>query len=270
MNNENYFWAQNIKFLRNRKKLTQEALSGKLNLKRSTLSAHENGQISTLSPADLVRYSEFFKISIDAMVRIDLSTLGELKLRELEAGNDVYSSGAKLRVLATTVSPDNKDQVEMVTQKAKAGYALGYGDPDFVASLPVFHMPQLPKDKKFRMFPVSGDSMLPVPEGSYVIVEYIQDWTEIKDGTACIVVTKNDGLVFKVVYNRIGEDKALTLVSLNPSFKPYEVPVIEILEIWKYNSYWTNSKLEPQASTDAILTAINNLHTKIEAISTNK
>lgn len=264
MDEQNFFWASNLKFLRERKKLTQEQLAEKLGVSRAKLAAHESGATKNPPLGDQVKFADFFKISIDSLIRINLSILGELKLRDLEAGNDVYTAGRKLRVLATAVTADNKEQVEMVTQQAKAGYATGYGDPDYIVQLPVFHMPQLPKDKKFRMFPVSGDSMLPVPDGSYVIVEYVQDWHTVKDGTPCVVITKNDGIVFKMVTSKIKENSMLLLVSLNPTYKPYDIPVSEILEIWKYHSYWTDGILYPHLNKDQILQAIDELRKKIE------
>lgn len=264
MSGQNFFLARNLKFLRERKQLTQDQLSVKLEISRANLQAYESGATKN-PPFDVqVRVSDFFKISIDSLVRIDMSKLGELKLRDLEAGNDVYTAGKKLRVLATTVTPDNKEQIELVTHKAKAGYAAGYGDPDYISSLPVFHMPQLPKDKKFRMFPISGDSMLPVPEGSYVIVEYVQDWNLVKDGTPCVVITKNEGIVFKIVNNRIKEDRSLALISLNPLYKPYDLPIREVIEIWRYHSYWTDGKLYPHFNKDQVLLAIDELRKKIE------
>src|SRR5690606_12945511 len=127
-----------------------------LGFTRSKMSALENGQTKALQPEDLITVSDFFKVSIDSLIRVDLSRLGELKLRELEAGNDLYLKGSKIRVLATTVSPDNEDNVEMVPVRAKAGYLAGYGDPEYISTLPVFQLPQLPRDRKYRMFQTEG------------------------------------------------------------------------------------------------------------------
>jgi len=261
------FFANNLKFLRERKRMTQETLADRLNISRKKLDSLEAGRVKSFKQEDLLNFSDFFKISVDSLLRIDLRRLPELKLREVEAGSDVYLTGGQLRVLATTVSPDNKEQVEMVTVKAKAGYTEGYGDPDFIAQLPVFHMPQLPKDRKFRMFPVSGDSMLPVPEGAYVIVEYLQDLTSVKDGTPCVVITKNDGIVFKILDNRLKENGTFLLASLNPTYKPYEIPGTEVLELWKYHSYWTDGKLEPIATADLIFRKIDQVQREVKAIS---
>ncbi len=46
-------------------------------------------------------------------MKVDLSRLGELKLRELEAGNDVYTTGTKLRVIAISVDPNNNENLSM-------------------------------------------------------------------------------------------------------------------------------------------------------------
>lgn len=267
MKEKNFFWPRNLKMLRERKQLTQDQLSEKLEISRTNLKAYESGATKNPPFEIQIKVSDFFKISIDSMIRIDLSKLGELKLRDLEAGNDVYTAGKKLRVLATTVTPDNKEQVEMVTHKAKAGYAAGYGDPDYISSLPVFHMPQLPQDKKFRMFPVSGDSMLPVPEGAYVIVEYVQDWQSVADGTPGVIITKNDGIVFKVMYNRIVTEGALPLVSLNPLYKPFDIDVSEVVEVWKYHSYWTDGTLQSFTNQEILLSTLSSLQSEISEIS---
>ena len=78
--------------------------------------------------------------------------------------------------------------------------------------------------------------MLPIQEGSWVTCSYLENWEHIKNGKACIVVTKDEGIVFKLVYNRLNEKKFL-LVSSNPEYSPYEISVSHILEIWQFETY---------------------------------
>lgn len=266
METQNIFLASNLAFLRKRMKISQEDFSTLLGMGRKKYAALESGQTRNPTIEDLIAFSRHFKIAMDTLVTVDLSKLSELQIRELQAGNDVYLKGRNVRVLAKAISADNEEQVEMVTVKAKAGYTAGYGDPDYIAQLPVFHMPQLPKDKKFRMFPISGDSMPPVKDGSFVIVEWLQDITSVKDGTPCVVITKEDGIVFKIVENRIAEDSALRLISLNPSYKTYEIPASEVLELWKYHSYWTDGKLEPLATDEQLLQKLEEVRQEVTAI----
>jgi transcriptional regulator with XRE-family HTH domain len=240
------FFAPNLKFLRERRKMTQQELANKLNATRSKINALESGQTKSPTLDDFLSVSELFGISIDSLIRVELSKLGELKLRELEAGNDVYIKGGNLRVLAISVDRDNNENVEYVPVKAKAGYRAGYNDPEFIATLPKYSLPNLPSGT-FRIFPTTGDSMIPIPEGSDVIAQYVADWTELKPETPCIVVLREaQDFVFKLV--TLGLDGTLLLKSLNPLFEPYTVKAEEVLELWVFYAY--TSREIPEGETD--------------------
>lgn len=259
------FFAGNIKFLRDRKKLSQEALASELGLTRAKLAAIEAGNTKSPQPEDYLKFSEFFKISIDSLLKIDLSKLGELKMRELEAGNDVYIRGGNLRVLAISVDRSNNENVEYVPVKAKAGYMAGYNDPEFIASLPKYSLPNLPADGTFRIFPSTGDSMLPVPEGSDIIAQYVPDWTAIKADTPCIVILKGQqDFVFKMV--TMNPDSTILLKSLNPEYKPYTVETSDVMEIWRFYAYTSREFPEAQSEMATVLMAIRNLEEKIVQI----
>jgi len=232
------FFADNLKFLRERLKLTQTELAGKLSLTRSKLNALESRQTKSPSIDDLLKCSDFFKISIDTFLRVHLSELSEVKIHDLEAGNDAFLNGSRIRVLATTVSTDNEDNIEMVPLKAKAGYLAGYGDPVYLGALPSFRLPNLAADRKYRMFQTEGDSMLPMPEGAYVIGSYLSEWRITKE-TPCIILTGSEGISFKMV-SFIPEKRAFLLRSLNPIYSPYEVGAEEVRELWKFEYYMSH------------------------------
>ena len=71
------------------------------------------------------------------------------------------------------------------------------------------------QDVRADMFQVSGDSMNPIPDKSWVIGEYLENWFDIKDGQAYIILTLDDGIVFKLVNNHLRKKRTLELVSLN-------------------------------------------------------
>src|SRR3546814_7467339 len=112
-------------------------------------------------------------------------------MRIRDWSSDVCSSdlGGNLRVLAISVDKSNNENVEFVPVKAKAGYASGgYSDPEYIAGLPRFSIPNLPRNGTYRIFPITGDSMLPVPDGSEVTGRFIEDWRALKTDTPCVVV----------------------------------------------------------------------------------
>ena len=238
------YFTSNIKFLRKRRGRTQDDVAAALNLKRSTLSGYENG-VAQPGIDILVSFSGYFNMSIDTLLKIDMTTLSESQLGELERGYDAYIKGSNLRVLTTTVNSGNRENIELVAEKAKAGYTTGYADPEYIGELPVFTLPFLSDKRKYRTFQLKGDSMLPIPDGSWVTGEFLQDWMNIVSGKAYIVFTLNDGIVFKILENNIRKDGKIVLFSLNPLYEPYEVHINEVKEIWKFVNYISSELPEP-------------------------
>jgi transcriptional regulator with XRE-family HTH domain len=80
------FFHNNIRFLRERKKKSQEELSAELDLSRNKLQALESGKTVNPSALDMVKFSDYFKVSVDSLLKVDLAKLGGMKLKELLAG----------------------------------------------------------------------------------------------------------------------------------------------------------------------------------------
>jgi transcriptional regulator with XRE-family HTH domain len=262
------YFNSNIKFLRKRMGRTQDDVAVAMDMKRSTLSGYENA-IAQPGIVTLIAFSKYFRISIDTLVKVDLPALPESQLRQLEKGYDVYMNGTHLRILATTVGTDNEENIELVSEKAKAGYKSGFADPEYISILPTFRLPFLSKQKKYRTFQVSGDSMLPIPDGSWVTGVFVQDWTTIRDRDAYIILTIEEGIVFKVVENRIKSDGKLILHSLNALYEPYEMPVSEIREVWQF-VHFISAEIPENASVQTLHLAksVKELKEEVKAIQT--
>ncbi len=259
------YFSSNIKLLRKRRGRTQDEVAGALNMKRSTLSGYEN-EVSMPTIQALMTFSKYFGIAVDTLLKVDLSTLTESQLSQLERGGDVYIRGSKLRVLATTVNSDNEENIELVPEKAKAGYATGFADPEFIKELPTFRLPFLSKQKKFRTFQINGDSMLPIPHGAWITGEFLQDWSHIVSGHAYIVFTLDEGIVFKIIENLIDSDHKLRLYSLNPIYDPFDVPVSDVKEVWKFVNYISAEIPEPMVPQDELMRTVTNLKKDMDVI----
>jgi len=260
-------FSSNIKFLRKRLGRTQDEVAYSLDMKRSTLSGYEN-EVAQPSVAVLIAFSNYFNVAIDTLIKVDLTVLPESQLRQLERGYDVYIKGSNLRVLTSTVDQDNEENIELVSEKAKAGYKSGFADPEYIRILPTFQLPFLSKQKKYRTFQISGDSMLPIPDGSYVTGEYVLDWSSIRDGQAYIVLTIDDGIVFKVVENHIKDEGILTLHSLNSLYEPFSLPVADIKEVWKFVHYISSEMPEANQEKDDLVNTVKQLRKEVQAIQT--
>lgn len=252
------FFSSNIKLMRRRKGRTQDDVAHALKMKRSTLSGYEN-EISQPTVTALMAFSKYFGIAIDTLLNVDLGSLTESQLSQLERGGDVYIRGSNIRVLATTVDKYNADNIELVSEKAKAGYATGFADPEYIKDLPVFQLPFLSKQKKYRTFQLNGDSMLPIPSGSFVTGEFLQDWNSVVSGHGYIILTLDEGIVFKIAENLLEKEHKLRLYSLNPLFEPFEAHVSEIKEIWRFVNYISSEIPDPMIPPDDLIRTVTNL-----------
>lgn len=228
--------GNNLKLLRKRLKRSQEEVAQSLGLTRSSYSGYENG-VAQPGIENLIAFGDYYKVSVDELLRKDFSLFSEGDWNLLDKGFDRDIKGQKIRVLTSIVDKNEDELIELIPFKASAGYTSGYADPDYLKVLPTFTLPFLSRDKKYRSFPIQGDSMPPVVESSFVVAEYVQNWMSIRSGTPCIIVTKDDGIVFKVVHNLLESEQSFRLCSTNPFYKPYDVHVKDILELWKFVNY---------------------------------
>lgn len=216
--------AQNIKHLRSLKGLTQEQFSAELEISKSRVGSYEEGRSEP--PIDtLIELSNFFKIPIDALVKNDL-TLGQ---------DDAFIDIGNQRVLfPMRVDENNNDVIEVVTKEASAGYLQGYSDTEYVANLPIMSLNFLPTGKH-RAFPIKGDSMHPwVKDGDVVVGEYLESVKQVKNNWCYIILTRNEGLVYKRVFTSKLDDGYLTLSSDNKIYQPYLLHLSDVLEIWQF------------------------------------
>ncbi|MGD9977312.1 MAG: S24 family peptidase [Bacteroidales bacterium] len=246
----NNFLGLNIKHLRRVRDLTQDQLAGKIGVNRAMIGSYEEGRATPKLQA-LQILSHYFNVSIDDLVNTDLSS--EKKSKDSPS---VDISGRNLRVLTTLVDRSNDELIALVPVKASAGYTKGYADPDFIETLPKFSLPfsELSKARTYRAFQISGNSMGPIPSGSYIICEYLQNWNEIKNGKTYVVITRDDGIVYKRLYN--DDNDTILLKSDNPEFDPYTLPTASITEVWKALGYICFSLPEPDEMHLGKLTAL--------------
>lgn len=215
--------GQNIKYLRIKHKLSQQELSEKLSVPRSSLSDYERGH-TQVSIDILIKLSDIFKVKIDDLLRSNLSH------HDLE-----IIRNRDLRVLAISVDADNNSNIELVETKAEAGYLQSFADPEYIRDLPKIAFPNIPQGT-YRGFEIHGDSMLPVESGSIVICAYVESLNDIKKDRTYVIISKSEG----VVYKRVKPDltgKKLILISDNDNYLPYEIDFQEVDEIWQYYAH---------------------------------
>jgi transcriptional regulator with XRE-family HTH domain len=225
--------SNNIKFLRKKLHFTQEQLAEKIGIKRSLLGAYEEGRADPRLN-NLLVIASVFNVTVDLLISKDIS---QMEPKELTALMNDGKLGQKLKILSITVDHNDDENIELVPQKAAAGYLNGYADPEYLEELPKFKLPVLPKGHTYRAFEITGDSMQPLEPGTIIIGQYLENLNGIKDGKTYVLLTKKEGVVYKRVFNYAHDRGKLFLVSDNKSYSPYEVDAEDVLEIWEAKAY---------------------------------
>jgi transcriptional regulator with XRE-family HTH domain len=109
---EQLFFKENLRFLRNRRHASQDQLAIDLGLTRVKINAMESGRIANPTIGDLISISRFFGIATDTLLTTNLTKLGELKVRELERGKDVVAAGKEFRVLAIAMKRERSGNAD--------------------------------------------------------------------------------------------------------------------------------------------------------------
>lgn len=214
-------FSDNIRNLRVQQKISQEKLAEALAITRGRYVKYEDG--TSEAPYEILKkIAHYYHISIDLLLSVDIRKIPMDDLLQLESNR---------LVLPITVNREGDNLIEVVTQKVKAGYLNGYADPEYIESLQQISLPFLGPGKH-RGFPVEGDSMPPHEDGSIIVGRYIEKLGEVMDGKTYILITKNEGMVYK----RLNKNKKNVLVveSDNSFYPPYAVKASDILEIWEY------------------------------------
>ncbi len=268
----------NIKFIRKQKGLTQQKFADLIGIKRSSLGAYEEGRAKP-SYATIQAIAKEFSISLDKLLTENLAAIADRSVfgaasehaiaekKPISSANVPSSAapdveGKKLRVLSITVDSDNNENIELVPQKARAGYLEGMSDPDYIESLPKFKLPFLPTGT-YRAFEIKGDSMIPLQEGSIVVGEYIENWKNIKSNDTYVIVSKNEGIVYKRVMNNIKDTKSLILHSDNTSYPPYRIKVTEVMEVWKAKAYISKELPNNKVTLEKLMSTVMDLQQEV-------
>ena len=106
--------------------------------------------------------------------------------------------------------------------------------------------------------------MLPVKDGSFIVARFVDDISNIKDGRTYVVLTKEDGLVYKRIYK---EESALILHSDNKIYLPYTVNLNDVLELWEFTCCInTQEYSEDELKLSSIVNMFRDLKVELKSI----
>jgi len=244
--------GKNLKYLRKLRGWTQEEFSTKLGIKRSLLGAYEEERADPrIDVLELV--GEMFKLSMD-----------ELLLKDLGDTRGNYLSKRRAQKMSA-----GTNEIQLVPVKAAAGYLAGYADPEFLDELNTFTLPMLAPGS-YRAFEIVGDSMLPTPSGSVIVGEKVDDMEDVKNNNTYIVISRNEGIVYKRVMKNTRTKNKLTLISDNTVYQPYNVNTEDVLELWKATMVISKANTQQRWDVNQLANVVSDLQAQVSQLKKKK
>ena len=241
--------GQNLKYLRKLRGWTQEEFANKLRIKRSLIGAYEEERADPrLEVLEII--ADMFKLTLDELLLKDLSNT---------SGN--YLAKRRQQKMMSA----DRNVIHFVPVKAAAGYLASYADSEFIDELNTFTLPML-SGGNYRAFEIIGDSMLPTPSGSIIVGEKLENPNDIKNSQPYIVVSRNEGIVYKRVEKNNRAKNKLTLVSDNPQFQPYQVNAEDIVELWQAQMVISKISQQQRWDVNSLASMVNNLQSQVSTL----
>jgi transcriptional regulator with XRE-family HTH domain len=246
--------SNNLRLLRGQKNYSQQQVADDLIITRVRLAKYEEGK--TEPPLDLLKLiANYYHVSVDVMIGVDLHRVPREELMKMDSNR---------LLMPITVDSKGRDNVELVPHKAKAGYLSNYADAEFIEGLPQIRLP-LPNNGKYRAFPIEGDSMPPHKDGSFIVGKYVDGIKDIKDGSTYVVVSRDEGIVYKRLFKK-GKN-SIELRSDNKIYEPYDIKAHDILELWSFAaSYCTKEHKPEELNHESILDMFKQLRKDLKQI----
>jgi transcriptional regulator with XRE-family HTH domain len=246
--------GKNLKYLRKLRGWTQEEFSTKVGIKRSLLGAYEEERADPrIDVLELV--GEMFKLSMD-----------ELLLKDLGDSKGNYLSKRRAQKMS---SAGGSNEIQLVPVKAAAGYLAGYADPEFLDELNTFTLPMLAPGS-YRAFEIVGDSMLPTPSGSVIVGEKVDDMEDVKNNNTYIVISRNEGIVYKRVMKNTRAKNKITLISDNTVYQPYNVNTEDVLELWKATMVISKANTQLRWDVNQLANVVSDLQAQVSQLKKKK
>lgn len=242
----------NLKYLRKLRGWTQEEFAEKLNIKRSLVGAYEEERADPRIDV-LESVAQMFKLTLDELLLKDLSQ---------SVGSGSY---LQKRRMLKSMSTSDRNLIHFVPVKAAAGYLTGYADAEFIDELNTFTLPML-TGGNYRAFEIIGDSMLPTPSGSIIVGEKVESVEDARSGHAYIVVSRNEGIVYKRIQKNPRNKSKLTLESDNPTYQPYQIQTEDVLELWEGQVVIGKVAAQQRWDVNALASLVNNLQSQVSTL----
>lgn len=231
--------------------MSQAEFAALIGMSRSAYGQVETGAINIGLDA-IVQVCSHFNYTLDAII----------------LGSDQKTDNRQLSgTLTVTLDHTGRERIVLIDNKARASYPAYRVEQSFFKPLPSFSLPgEEYQQASYRCFEIDGDSMeKTLHSGDLVVCKYVDIANQnLREGYVYVIVTAEDIIVKRLEVIR---DSRLVLLSDNSFYKPIEVNLNEVKEVWfctkKISGNFTPNKSENSGIIELLGNELSDLKKRI-------
>jgi hypothetical protein len=89
---------------------------------------------------------------------------------------------------------------------------------------------------------------------------------DVKNNTAYIVISRNEGIVYKRIVKNNKLKNKVSLVSDNPSFQPYQVNTEDVIELWQAQVVIGKVASQQRWDVNSLANLVTNLQDQVSTL----
>ncbi|PWK25148.1 DNA-binding XRE family transcriptional regulator [Arcicella aurantiaca] len=171
-----------------------------------------------------------------------------------------FSNSAKVEV--ETPQKNGAKTIPYIKNSVVKEYLANCQRPEYLRGLPTLSLPFISSDKN-RAFEMGSDFPM---QNSIVVGSGIADWSDIHDGKFYVLVTTQQGVIYRRVYNQVKIKGALLLSSDNSNIPSFEISIKDVVEIWEVNSFISQQLPEPHISLERVKSLVDDLTIELDRL----
>jgi transcriptional regulator with XRE-family HTH domain len=149
-----------------------------------------------------------------------------------------------------------------IKNKGVKEYLANCQKVDYLRTLPTISLPYITTDRS-RAFEAGSDFPM---QNSIIVGTGISDWSDVNDGKFYILVTAQQGVIYRRIYNQVKIKGALLLSSDNPTISSFEISIKDVVEIWEVNSFISQQLPEPHISLERVKNIVDDLTNELDRL----
>ncbi len=245
------FIGENIKKIRQAKRISQAAFSSLFNLARPSIGAYEEGR-SEPKIDTIIQIASHFRISIDVLLTRKL-TVSEIY--SLDRLNDKLDQAHRIKNGSSgSKSPQSRTGIPLIKTNHYLDYLVNYQTADFFNKLPKIQLP-IDQPHKYRAFEMNGSEMEYHQQGLHhgdLLVGSLINWEQLPQNlkkTVCVIHKEN------ITTRRLHaiDEQQLTLSTDDPNYPMLSISKDNILEVWMIEAVYSTYLNPPTLLEERVL-----------------